>query len=147
MHYHQQAGDLPCISRDLQCISRDLRGAGAGDLPCISRDLHHCIAAASPLHLPALAAPQQAINFLAWGRKRWLLARPSDAFYSKKPADAWLRDDYAAAAERRAGGGALLECVQAAGDALIVPQGWGHLTMNLRTSVGVAFEAERADVL
>ena len=106
---------------------------------------------ASPLHLRCISLPspppQQAINFLAWGRKRWLLARPSDAFYSKKPADAWLRDDYAAAAERHAGGGALLECVQAAGDALIVPQGWGHLTMNLRTSVGVAFEAERADVL
>ena len=25
MHYHQQAGDLPCISRDLQCTSRDVR--------------------------------------------------------------------------------------------------------------------------
>ena len=38
------------------------------------------------------------------------------------------------------GSGGGLRCVQHAGDMLVLPVGWGHLTLNLKTSVGVAKE-------
>ena len=33
-----------------------------------------------------------------------------------------------------------LECVQEAGDMLFVPAGWAHSTLNIETSIGVAYE-------
>jgi hypothetical protein len=34
----------------------------------------------------------------------------------------------------------LLECEQLAGDVLFVPDSWGHATLNIEASIGVAYE-------
>ena len=68
------------------------------------------------------------------GRKRWLLFPPESAFYSELHPLEWLR--------RRVRGPAgqppALECVQRAGDVLYVPPLWGHGTINLGETVGMA---------
>ena len=38
------------------------------------------------------------------------------------------------------------ECIQEAGDALIVPDSWGHAVINLRSSVAVALEVAPVNV-
>ena len=43
-------------------------------------------------------------------------------------------------AEGGASSSAALECVQHGGDALFVPALWGHATLNLRPSIGCAYE-------
>jgi hypothetical protein len=73
-----------------------------------------------------------ALNTLAYGEKRWFLFPPSEAFYSTKPALEFARSDPRAAAA--------LQVTQRAGDVLYVPSLWGHATLNLRQSVGVAHE-------
>jgi len=71
-------------------------------------------------------------NFLAYGRKRWRLEAPSDAGLGFQPAvDTFLtvpREPHS------------YECVQEAGDVLLVPDGWAHVTVNLADSVGLAYE-------
>ena len=37
-------------------------------------------------------------------------------------------------------GAAAYQCVQAAGDLLYVPAGWGHMVLNLEPAAGVALE-------
>lgn len=36
--------------------------------------------------------------------------------------------------------GTLLECVQQPGEAIFVPQAWGHGVLNIETSIGAAME-------
>ena len=67
------------------------------------------------------------------GRKRWMLYPPNASFYSELHPLEWLR------AKRRHRGHAAIECEQQAGDVLFVPQLWGHGTLNLEESIGVAF--------
>lgn len=82
----------------------------------------------NPFHYHA-----QTWNALVVGRKRWLLYEPNASFYSEEHPLAWLR------ASRRHLGHVPLECEQRAGDVLFVPHLWGHGTVNLEESVGVAF--------
>ena len=71
-------------------------------------------------------------HLLYHGAKHWFLRPPSEAIYSKEAIGAWLEREYAA--------GSQLECVQLGGDAMLLPEGWGHATLNLEASIGVTWE-------
>ena len=78
-------------------------------------------------------------NALPYGRKRWYLFPPNADYgpqYTSMPR--WLRDVYPALPSRRAG--LCLECTQAAGELLFVPEGWHHGVVNLQPSAGIAVE-------
>lgn len=81
---------------------------------------------------------QSAYNLLVFGRKRWYLTPPAHAVFSMRPAKAWLAEQLPKL--RAANATSLHVCDQAAGDLLIVPDLWGHLTYNLETSIGIAQE-------
>jgi len=89
---------------------------------------------------PTSGAPmhfhKDAVNVLAYGRKRWFLHPPRLAHYAKRPTVEWMRDAVYQP------GGALepLECVQEAGDVLYVPNSWGHATLNIESAIGVSYE-------
>jgi hypothetical protein len=88
-----------------------------------------------------------AINFLWYGRKRWVLFEPDEAFYSVKTSLAFFTEDLP---DIRSDKGTVLqaagkrliprEFVQEAGDIVLLPDYWGHGTLNLEASVGIAFE-------
>ena len=71
-------------------------------------------------------------NALYHGAKHWFLRPPSAAIYSKEAIGSWLERDYAT--------GSQLECIQLGGDAMLLPDGWGHATLNLEASIGVTWE-------
>eukprot|EP00927_Polykrikos_kofoidii_P048767 TRINITY_DN42980_c0_g1_i1.p1 TRINITY_DN42980_c0_g1~~TRINITY_DN42980_c0_g1_i1.p1 ORF type:complete len:982 (-),score=131.52 TRINITY_DN42980_c0_g1_i1:136-3081(-) len=104
-------------------------------------------------------------NALLFGQKLWVLTPPAqsdfrrdelaaDSFMATPTGQGWMeeaarRDEtYQEGSREKAddqtvgtvekGGNALLFCVQREGDVLFVPQGWGHSTINLRESLGVA---------
>ena len=77
-----------------------------------------------------------AVNVLAFGEKRWFLQPPAHAEYSIEPPLDWLQRRVHPL-ERE---GELLECVQRDGDVIFVPASWGHATLNVEASIGVAFE-------
>jgi hypothetical protein len=89
----------------------------------------------APMHIHNDAA-----NYLIYGRKRWFLSPPGDAEWSVQPASEF-RDSLAGLASDQH---APIECVQQAGDMLYVPKGWGHSTINIEASVGVAYEFAHA---
>lgn len=76
---------------------------------------------------------KDAVNLLAYGAKRWLLAPPALARYSTQPIASWVL-------EHGAVGDGVLVCDQHASDALYVPRGWGHAVLNTAPAVGVAVE-------
>ena len=82
---------------------------------------------------------QSAYNVLVYGRKRWVLTPPSDSSFSTVPAHDWLTRTLPLL---RSANRSLYECVQHAGDVLVLPDLWGHLTYNLDVSVGLAQEFE-----
>ena len=82
---------------------------------------------------------QAAYNVLVYGRKRWYLTPPAQAVFSMRPAREWVRDERARVSHARNGTRHYV-CDQRAGDVLVLPDLWGHLTYNLETSVGVAQE-------
>eukprot|EP00326_Haptolina_ericina_P032965 CAMPEP_0181235034 /NCGR_PEP_ID=MMETSP1096-20121128/37336_1 /TAXON_ID=156174 ORGANISM="Chrysochromulina ericina, Strain CCMP281" /NCGR_SAMPLE_ID=MMETSP1096 /ASSEMBLY_ACC=CAM_ASM_000453 /LENGTH=101 /DNA_ID=CAMNT_0023329939 /DNA_START=18 /DNA_END=320 /DNA_ORIENTATION=- len=59
-----------------------------------------------------------AINTLAYGRKRWFLTPPELSQYSTQHPAAWFEQEYAQADAKP------LECIQEAGDLLVVPSMW-----------------------
>ena len=117
---------------------------------------------------PGSGAPihfhQDAWNALAYGSKRWLLLPPGESRYSSQPIlDLLTSSDFASslmqpehpAEDSDAGAGdkdsststhqgpevaAPLECVQAAGEVMFIPNNWGHAVLNLESVVGVAVE-------
>ena len=83
----------------------------------------------NPFHYHA-----QTWNALVAGRKRWYLFPPNASFYSEQHPSEWLSNG------RKGPDGAPppLECEQAVGDVLFVPHLWGHGTVNLAETLGVA---------
>ena len=75
-----------------------------------------------------------ALNALAYGKKRWFLLPKGRAIYSTETPLEYLRDNATLT------GWKPLELVQRAGDLVFVPHAWAHQTVNIETSVGVAFE-------
>ena len=90
---------------------------------------------------PGSGAPphyhSDAWNALAFGRKRWFLQPPDRARYGGRPASQWVQESLPKLKKNRP-----IECTQEAGDLLYVPASWGHVTLNLKASVGVAGEFE-----
>ena len=83
-----------------------------------------------------------ALNTLVHGQKLWYFFPPNEAHFNVKSISRWLAEDWPAIAgqhlaAQRAG---IAQCVQEAGDAVYVPQFWGHAVFNTAPSVGVAYE-------
>jgi hypothetical protein len=83
-----------------------------------------------------------ALNTLVYGQKLWYIFPPNEAHFNVKSIDQWVGEDWPSIARRnleaqRAG---IAQCVQEAGDAVYVPQFWGHAVFNTAPSVGVAYE-------
>lgn len=75
-----------------------------------------------------------AINTLVYGRKRWVLVPPHDAGFTRIHPGEWFEKVLPDMLEI----GTAQECIQEAGDAIYVPEGWGHGIQNLAESVGYA---------
>ena len=71
-------------------------------------------------------------NILIYGKKRWFLYPPTEAFYSRQHVWSWWRQQ-----PKPTGA---MECIQYPGDLVFVPDLWGHAVLNLRESVGLAAE-------
>lgn len=85
----------------------------------------------APFHIHA-----DAINVITKGRKKWFIAPPIQALYSRKHIAQWLKEDYEAIAKEKRP----LECVQEEGDIVYIPFDWGHATINLELTFGFALE-------
>jgi len=77
-----------------------------------------------------------ALNTLLHGTKWWALTPPPTSNYSTVPAADFVLHQL----PHLPPAAAPLQCVQAAGDVLFVPHGWGHVILNLNTSIGFALE-------
>jgi len=78
---------------------------------------------------------ENAVNALAYGRKRWLLRAPDQAAYSRQPT-AELLKHWRSLPQSSV---KPMECTQQSGDVLFVPEHWTHATFNLAESIGVAY--------
>lgn len=101
-----------------------------------------------------------ALNMAFAGRKRWLIARPCAPnckipFYAggaavyhpqmlldRAPAPAGFEPGAAAALRLVGEGGDSWDCVQYAGEAVLIPAGFVHATLNLDESVAVAVQCD-----
>lgn len=85
-----------------------------------------------------------AVNMLVYGAKRWALLPPTMARYSTMPARQWFSTQLPQLLRRSQGSGApnvdAIQCIQRPGEAMFVPEGWGHAVLNLQPSVGFATE-------
>ncbi len=81
-------------------------------------------------------------NALVFGKKGWVLLPPDKKFLSITPAADMVRilaeDD--ATRIKLNSPPRNIRCIQQAGDLMFIPMGWGHLTYNLATSIGLAKE-------
>ena len=75
---------------------------------------------------------QSAWNILMYGKKRWFLYPPTEAFYSRQHVWLWWQQQ-----SKPTGA---MECIQYPGDLVYVPDLWGHAVLNLQESVGLAAE-------
>ena len=83
-----------------------------------------------------------AVNILAFGAKRWFLQPPSSAVYSVEPPLIWFNRQIMEnlSTNDPSDTSGIFECIQQEGDVLFVPESWGHATLNIEASIGVAFE-------
>ena len=88
----------------------------------------------APFHTHAAAW-----NYLAHGRKLWALTPPAEALVSVQPAHRLFFEELDSL-PKALGVQPPRMCVQRAGDLLVLPWQWGHATLNLRSSVGIARE-------
>ena len=83
-------------------------------------------------------------NALLFGRKLWVLTPPARSSFRRHQMaltsfhDGWLEEVRSRAAGNGTNISARRICVQQEGDVIFVPAGWGHATLNLNESVGVA---------
>lgn len=78
---------------------------------------------------------ENAVNILVYGEKLWGLQPPSIAVYSVRHPSSQL---LASTASSRGNGA--IKCVQRPREALFLPRGWGHSTINLAETTGFAVE-------
>ena len=71
-------------------------------------------------------------NQLLFGEKAWVLVPPNEAPFSTKAAKTFLKEDWSRVSS------SAMRCIQKEGDLLIVPDGYGHLTYNVKLSISVA---------
>lgn len=88
-----------------------------------------------------------ALNSLVYGRKKWWLMPPGVNWVASRSSDsarnavndlstsAWLREHRMHLPPH-----SVLECTQRANETLFVPEMWAHATLNLKESIGIAFE-------
>ena len=92
---------------------------------------------------PGSGAPmhyhQIAINYLAYGLKRWAMLPPAQSFYSMEPSLSYFSGEGYQRDKHK-----LLECTQKPDDLFLLPDSWGHVTLNVEASIGVAYEFEYA---
>jgi len=81
-----------------------------------------------------------ALNLLAYGRKRWFLMHPKLTAYMRTPPVTWWKSKQPSGYEAAKRAAHLYECTQQPGEAIFVPKGWGHGTANIETSIGAAWE-------
>lgn len=80
----------------------------------------------------------QAWNALVYGKKGWILTPPGNASFSNVPASDMMQVLSRGNGYTEADG--LMRCVQRAGDLIVVPANWGHMTYNFAESIGIAKE-------
>ena len=73
-------------------------------------------------------------NALLYGRKRWYLFRPRDAFATRTPVLEWLQE------RKEQEDGTEMMCEQPANSILLIPKGWARGNVHLADSVGLAAE-------
>ena len=71
-----------------------------------------------------------ALNMLAFGQKYWAVRLPEDALYSVQPLTQQREQD----------GSDQITCTQHSGDIVLMPSQFAHATLNVRPSIGMAFE-------
>lgn len=84
-----------------------------------------------------------AANALVHGEKRWWLFPPGVAFFDVRHIKKWSSDavlGLPAIANSTVEGKRVLECVQRAGEVMVLPDMWGHAVYNTKDSIGVAYE-------
>lgn len=86
------------------------------------------VGSSSPFH-----SHQDALNFLGYGRKLWYLVPPANASFDTTPGVTWIEKELP---NFVTSGIPIFECIQEAGDMLYIPHGWGHVVVNLMTSIG-----------
>ena len=70
---------------------------------------------------------------MVYGRRAVIAAPPASGFYSMMPAK-----EFAETKLKETESGTTFTCVQEAGDVVLLPDFWSHMTLNLDTSVSVA---------
>lgn len=75
---------------------------------------------------------RSAWNILIYGKKRWFIYPPTEAFYTSQHVWSWWQQEPKPMTA--------MECIQYPGDLVFVPDMWGHAVLNLRESVGLAAE-------
>eukprot|EP01065_Artemidia_motanka_P024067 TRINITY_DN28719_c0_g1_i1.p1 TRINITY_DN28719_c0_g1~~TRINITY_DN28719_c0_g1_i1.p1 ORF type:complete len:577 (+),score=188.09 TRINITY_DN28719_c0_g1_i1:45-1775(+) len=89
----------------------------------------------SPFH-----SHHDAVNVVVYGAKLWLLYPPESGVFSTRPVSQWMAETWRTRGAPRPGLTQPLLCMQRAGEALYVPYGWSHATLNTEYSVGFAGE-------
>lgn len=91
---------------------------------------------------------EHAWNLAVHGSKRWMIWPEARTFYAATPAATFAEQ----VVPKLKGANAPLQCVQQPGDLVYVPARWGHTTLNLGPTVGVAVgfrtdDAERSKLV
>ena len=139
---------LPSFVRDIpeqriEQIGQELKYNGDGTLHNLENS-HRKVQVNKQFYMggPRTGAPfhfhHDAVNVLLFGAKRWFLQPPAHATYSIEPPLDWFKRQSLSNEiyEYRH----KYECVQHDGDVIFIPESWGHATLNVQASVGVAFE-------
>ncbi len=81
-------------------------------------------------------------NAVVYGAKKWLLYPPHDRILSNRQILQFVQDGDMALMEQK--GARRIDCVQTAGDILVVPENWGHGVLNIQESIAMATEISAA---
>ena len=93
----------------------------------------------NPLTGAPLHYHNAAWNGMSYGSKRWFIFPPQHGAFSTRPALDFYRKDYPRLIKEK-GFFRPLQCMQHDADLMIMPEWWGHCTVNSRASIGIAKE-------